>query len=155
MGRIFRRGELKQALLVILESIGSSHGYAIMGELKDRIGGGWKPSPGAIYPALLALVEQGWVESTQQDDMTIYSVTPDGRKQARILAAEDRWSSLAARAKRGEERITVGALLDGFASSSELRRRLTGEKQREAIQSILERASKDIEQQLTEGESDG
>ena len=54
MGRISRRGELKQAILVVLESVDTAHGYAIMGGVKNRVGGGWKPSPGAICPALLA-----------------------------------------------------------------------------------------------------
>ena len=126
-----------------------------MGELKDRIGGGWKPSPGAIYPALLALVEQGFVETVQQSDMTIYTVTPEGRQHARVLATDERWASLTARAKRGEERITVGSLLDEYAANSGLRRRLTGDRQRAEIKSILEHTTAEIEQRLTKGESNG
>ena len=61
MSRVFRRGELKQAIIVVLADLGDAHGYAIMSELESRVGGGWKPSPGAIYPALLALVETGYL----------------------------------------------------------------------------------------------
>ena len=149
MGRIFRRGELKQAILVVLESVGTAHGYAIMGELKNRVGGGWKPSPGAIYPALLALVEQGYVETVEQDG------TPDGRLEARTSAVAGRWAALNERAESGEERITVGSVLDSFAAESGLRRRLTGVDQRREIESILRRASDEIEQVLNEGEHDG
>ena len=63
MSRIFHRGELKEAVLLVLDSLGEAHGYAIMAELKDRVGSGWKPSPGAIYPALLALVGTGHVRA--------------------------------------------------------------------------------------------
>ena len=155
MGRIFRRGELKQAILVILESFDAAHGYAIMGELKNRVGGDWKPSPGAIYPALLALVEQGYVKTSAEDGTRLYSLTPDGRLEARTSAVAGRWASLNARAKSGEERITVGSLLDTFASGSGLRRRLTGVDQRQEIESILGRASDEIEHTLNEGENDG
>lgn len=155
MGRIFRRGELKQAILVILESIGSAHGYAIMGELKERIGGGWKPSPGAIYPAILALVEQGYVATEQIDGTNVYSLTADGLREARTLAVDERWQSLNLRAQRGEERITVGLILDDFAANSEIRRRLTGLDQRQEIESILEQASKQIEQTLDKGDNHG
>jgi DNA-binding PadR family transcriptional regulator len=67
MGRVFQRGELKQAVLVVLADLGEAHGYAIMGELESRVGGGWKPSPGAIYPAILALVETGHLRVFDQD----------------------------------------------------------------------------------------
>ena len=83
MGRVFKRGELKQVILVVLDSIGAGHGYAIMGELKDRVGGGWKPSPGAIYPALLALVEQGLVATADRDGSRVYSLTAAGETEAR------------------------------------------------------------------------
>lgn len=155
MGRIFKRGELKQAILVVLGSLEAAHGYAIMGELKDRVGGGWKPSPGAIYPALLALVEQGYVEMTEQEGTRLYSLTPDGRSEARTSAVAGRWASLNARAESGEERITVGSLLDSFSAESELRRRLTGVDQRREIESILEQAAEQIEKELNEGENDG
>jgi len=155
MGRVFRRGELKQAILVILESIGAAHGYGIMGELKVRVGGGWKPSPGAIYPALLALVEQGFVKSAERDGTRMYSLTPKGRVEARTSAVTGRWASLNARAKSGEERVAVGSLLDSFAAESGLRRRLTRVDQRQEIESILARASDEIGQILNEGENDG
>jgi len=155
MGRIFRRGELKQAILVVLESLDASHGYAIMGELKDRIGGAWKPSPGAIYPALLALVEQGYVETFEQDGSRLYSLTPEGLLEARTSAVAGRWASLNARAESGEERVTIGSLLDIFASENGSRRRLTRVDQRREIESILARASEEIDHTLNKGENDG
>jgi hypothetical protein len=46
-------------------------------------------------------------------------------------------------------------LLDRFADESVLRRRLAGTEQRLVIESILERATVEIEQALTEGDGDG
>jgi DNA-binding PadR family transcriptional regulator len=50
-----------------------------MAELKERIGGGWKPSPGAIYPAVIALVETGHVKTADRDGTRVYSLTETGR----------------------------------------------------------------------------
>jgi DNA-binding PadR family transcriptional regulator len=155
MSRIFRRGELKEAVLLVLDSLGEAHGYAIMAELKDRVGGGWKPSPGAIYPALLALVATGHVRAKNHDGTRIYTLTKDGRRVAATQHSSSRWASLTARAEEGEDRVSVGSLLDAFAEGSALRRRLARTEQRDRIESILARAGAEIEGTLQEGENDG
>lgn len=155
MSRIFRRGELKEAIVVVLGSLGEAHGYAIMAELKDRVGGGWKPSPGAIYPALLALVETGHVRTADRDGTRIYSLTEAGQRAAEARRSKTRWASLTARAEEGEERVSIGSLLDRFAEDSRLRRRLARTEQRELIEAILARAGAEIERTLEEGENDG
>jgi DNA-binding PadR family transcriptional regulator len=155
MGRIFRRGELKEAIVVVLASLGEAHGYAILAELRERVGGGWKPSPGAIYPALLALVETGHVHTADRDGVRVYSLTTSGRRAAEDLSSASRWASWVARAKRGDERVAVGSLLDRFAADSGLRRRLAGSELRQRIDEILARANAEIERTLEEGEKDG
>ena len=161
MSRIFRRGELKEAIVLVLDALGEAHGYAIMAELKDRVGGGWKPSPGAIYPALLALVETGHIRAVDLDGTRMYSLTAEGRRIAATQRASSRWASLAARAEEGEERVSVGSLLDGFAEGSGLRRRLARTEQRERIEAILANANAEIARTLEEraeegeGDSDG
>ena len=141
--------------MVVLGSLREAHGYAIMAELKDRVGGGWKPSPGAIYPALLALVETGQVKATHRDGTRMYSLSKDGRRTAEALRSKTRWASLTARAEEGEDRISIGSLLDRFAEDSPVRRRLAGPEQRELIEATLARAGADIERTLEEGEDDG
>lgn len=154
MSRIFRRGELKEAIVLVLDSLGEAHGYAIMAELKDRVGGGWKPSPGAIYPALLALVETGHVLTTDRDGTRVYTLTDEGRRVAATQRSSTRWASLAARAEEGEERVSVGSLLDDFAQGSDLRRRLAKEEHRERIDAILAHANAEIARTLDEGVED-
>ena len=155
MGRIFRRGELKEAIVVVLAALGEAHGYAIMSELKDRIGGGWKPSPGAIYPALLALVETGYVRASERDGVRVYALTGAGRRAAEAASWAGRWAALTKLAERREDREAVGALLDRFAAESRLRHRLTGAEQKRQIESVLARAAGEIEQLIEEGERDG
>ena len=68
--------------------------------------------------------------------------------------SRSRWASLIARAEEGEERVSVGSLLDAFADASALRRRLARTEQRGRIEAILAHASAEIEGTL-EGENDG
>jgi DNA-binding PadR family transcriptional regulator len=147
---------------MVLASLKEAHGYGILNELKLRVGGGWKPSPGAIYPALVALGESGLIESIERDGTRLYSLTELGRRAAESAGSASRWTTLSDRAEQGEDRTSVGLLLDRFASESQLRRRLAGTAQKEAIESILERATVEIEQAIagieqaiTGGEGDG
>jgi DNA-binding PadR family transcriptional regulator len=155
MSRVFRRGELKQAIVVVLADLGDAHGYAIMSELESRVGGGWKPSPGAIYPALIALVESGHLRMYQTDGVRMYALTETGERAVEASDWRRHWPSLSARAEEAEDRMAVGSLLDDFATNSPLRRRLAGPSQREAIAEILARAHSEIDQKIEEGDSNG
>ena len=61
------------------------------------------------------------------------------------------WSS----GENGEERVSIGSLLDRFADDSPLRRRLAHTEQRDQIETILARAGAEIERTLEEGGDDG
>lgn len=139
----------------MLAGLGEAHGYSIMQELKERIGGGWKPSPGAVYPAILALVETGYVEEVERDGARNYRLTHEGRRAAEKLTPSARWSALAARSEKDEERITVGSILDRYAAESKLRRRVAGTGERKHIDGILACTSREIEQALKKGEEGG
>jgi DNA-binding PadR family transcriptional regulator len=155
MSRVFKRGELKQAIVVVLADLGEAHGYAIMSELQTRVGEGWKASPGAIYPALLALVETGHILAEDDDGTRIYRLTELGLAAAQKAGSAGKWASLGARAAESEDRVAVGTLVDDFASRLSVRRRLADEAQRAQIESILERIGAEIEQVITQGENDG
>ena len=53
------------------------HGYQLIQEIGERSGGQWRPSPGAIYPALNLLEDEGLVAITAES----------GRKLARLTDA--------------------------------------------------------------------
>src|SRR5215813_10180893 len=48
------RGDVRAAILALLRE-GPRNGYQIMAEIEERSGGAWRPSPGAVYPALQQL----------------------------------------------------------------------------------------------------
>ena len=153
MARVFKRGELKQAIAAVLVSLGDAHGYAIMAELKERVGGRWQPSPGAIYPALLSLEELGLLSSRDEDGTRIYSLTGEGRRLAET--ASGAWAALAKRAQEAAPRASVGSILDALASAPPERRKLVDAKQLRAVERVLERAGKEITSTLKKGERDG
>src|SRR5260221_11333790 len=85
MTRLFRRGELKAALLDALDAAGPSNGYPIMQTLAEQIGESWQPSPGAVYPALLALEDTGLVQGTDRNGSRVYELTAAGVRAASKL----------------------------------------------------------------------
>ena len=52
------RGDVRAAILALLRE-GPRNGYQIMSEIEERSGGAWRPSPGAVYPALQQLADEG------------------------------------------------------------------------------------------------
>jgi DNA-binding PadR family transcriptional regulator len=56
------------------------HGYELITELETRSEGRWRPSPGAIYPALEKMEFHGAVTSTEVDGKRQFSLTDRGRQ---------------------------------------------------------------------------
>src|SRR4051812_39250222 len=57
------RGDVRTAVLVLLNEE-PMHGYQLMQAIADRTGGRWRPSPGAIYPTLNQLEDEGLIAVT-------------------------------------------------------------------------------------------
>jgi DNA-binding PadR family transcriptional regulator len=78
--RMFDSGELK---LVILAMIAEKprHGYELIKELGERVGGDYSPSPGVVYPTLTLLEDMGYAtSSTDSAQRKLYTATPEGEK---------------------------------------------------------------------------
>jgi DNA-binding PadR family transcriptional regulator len=73
-----RRGDIKFHLLEILKET-PRHGYEIISELEKR-SGGYRPSPGSVYPTLQMLEEGGYLTSEQIDNKKVYTITAEGLK---------------------------------------------------------------------------
>jgi DNA-binding PadR family transcriptional regulator len=66
----------------------SLNGYQIMQELEQRSRGSWRPSPGAVYPALQQLEDEALVHAESSSGGRIYSLTDTGRTYVREHADE-------------------------------------------------------------------
>jgi len=75
------RGFLNFWIISILNKKSSS-GYQIMQNIKECTNNVWKPTPGAIYPALNRLKKMGWIESKKEGNRNqiLYSLTPKGKE---------------------------------------------------------------------------
>ena len=73
-----RRGDIKYHLLEILKE-GPRHGYEIISELESR-SGGYRPSPGSVYPTLQMLEEGGYLTSEQIEGKKVYTITDEGKR---------------------------------------------------------------------------
>jgi len=97
--RLFDYGDLRFVLLQMVADK-PSHGYDLIKALEERMGGGYTPSPGVIYPTLTMLEEQGFADVTADGGKKQYRATAEGRayllaNQATVDAIQGRIDALA------------------------------------------------------------
>lgn len=76
-GRI-HRGDVRTAILLVLADE-PMHGYQIMQAMSDRTGGAWRPSPGAVYPTIAQLEDEGLVTTREEGGRRLVTLTSEGR----------------------------------------------------------------------------
>ncbi len=89
-GRRARRGQLRDSVLRLLAEQ-PLNGYQIMTTLSEKTLGAWQPSPGAVYPCLSQLEDEGLIIATDNDGQKVFSVTEAGQAAADQIVAEP-WS---------------------------------------------------------------
>ena len=72
------RGDVRAAVLALL-SEEPMHGYQLMQTIAERTDGAWSPSPGAIYPTLNQLEDEGLVRIDTSGGRKEVSLTEVGR----------------------------------------------------------------------------
>jgi DNA-binding PadR family transcriptional regulator len=65
--------------LATLDREGTVYGYSLSERIASKTDGGWRPGPGAIYPALNSLVQRGLARSARDGARRVYTITPGGR----------------------------------------------------------------------------
>lgn len=85
-------GTLDLLILKTLETMGTMHGYAIARRIEQVSGHSLQLSQGSIYPALIRLQQEGWIDtdwgtSETNRKVKFYSLTKAGRKQLLIEVA--------------------------------------------------------------------
>ncbi len=73
-----RRGDVRQAVLALLAEE-PMNGYQAIQAMAERTGGGWRPSPGAIYPAVSQLEDEGLIEPFDNNGAKAYRLTEAGQ----------------------------------------------------------------------------
>ena len=75
------RGDVRSAVLLLLTEE-PMHGYQLMQAIAERSGGRWTPSPGAIYPTISQLEDEGLVTVTADAGRKLVTLTDAGRERA-------------------------------------------------------------------------
>lgn len=97
--KMFDAGTLRYLVLQLIADQ-PRHGYDIIKAIGERAGGGYAPSPGAIYPLMHGLVGQGYVAVSRDGNKKLHSITPEGL--AFLDANRDYVEAIAARVSSGE-----------------------------------------------------
>jgi DNA-binding PadR family transcriptional regulator len=150
-GRMFDAGDLRLIILHLLADH-PSHGYEIIKALEERVGGGYSPSPGVIYPTLTLLEELGQASVIEdRGGRKLYSLTPDGHaalaaSQAAVDAIFARLDTAAAARSAPPPQVTRA--MENLAMA--VRLRLQGcpadEAQVRAIAAAIDAAARTVEE---------
>lgn len=74
-----RRGDVRAAILDVLATE-PMNGYQLIGQIAERTGGAWRPSPGSVYPTVQALEDEGLVAGEQVGGRRLLTLTDAGRE---------------------------------------------------------------------------
>ncbi len=90
------RGDVRAAILALLQE-GPRNGYQLMSEIEERSDGAWRPSPGAVYPALQLLADEGLIAGEESGGRRTFSLTDAGRQHIEEdpEAARPAWEAMA------------------------------------------------------------
>jgi DNA-binding PadR family transcriptional regulator len=117
-GRMFAQGELRLALLALIAE-NPSHGYELIKGIEEMTGGGYAPSPGAVYPTLQLLEDEGAIaEADAEGSKKPYAVTPQG--EAELEERKTEVAELMRRLGRHGERTTTVRSHDVFRAMGNL-----------------------------------
>jgi DNA-binding PadR family transcriptional regulator len=73
-----RRGDVRVAILAVLAD-GPLNGYQVIQQISERTDGGWRPSPGSVYPTIAQLEEEGLLDGDDERGRRTVSLSATGR----------------------------------------------------------------------------
>jgi DNA-binding PadR family transcriptional regulator len=148
------RGDVRAAILALLRE-GPRTGYQIMSEIEERSGGAWRPSPGAVYPALAQLADEGLIVGEESAGRRTFSLTDAGREyvEENPDMARGAWESRAQQEAWELPGLFAEAARLG-AGIVQITHAGTPEQVREA-ERLLERTRRRLYQILAEDDGDG
>jgi DNA-binding PadR family transcriptional regulator len=94
-----KRGDVRAAILALLAEQ-PRNGYQVIQEIGERSGGAWTPSPGAVYPALQQLADEGLIAGEESEGRKTFHLTDAGRTYVEEHADQVRapWEAMQAEA---------------------------------------------------------
>jgi DNA-binding PadR family transcriptional regulator len=123
-----------------------------MSDIEERSGGAWRPSPGAVYPALQQLADEGLVEAEESGGRRTFSLTEAGRRhiEENPETARAAWESMAT--DSAEEMPGLFAQAAQLAGSIVQMAHVGSPGQIRAAEALLEQTRRQMYQILASGE---
>ena len=142
-GRRAGRGDIRAAILLLLAEE-PMHGYQLIQQIGERSGGTWRPSPGAIYPALNLLEDEGLIAITSESGRKMATLTEAGGTYVTENAEQlgTPWEDAASR-PTSPGRALRGALEALAAAAHQVARTGTDQQATKALE-VLDRARRDL-----------
>jgi DNA-binding PadR family transcriptional regulator len=142
------RGDVRTAVLILLAEE-PMHGYQLMQAIAERSGGSWTPSPGAIYPTISQLEDEGLVTVTADAGRKLVTLTDAGREH--IETRRETWlDPFAGRTPTGPGADLQGLLHQLHQAARQVARTGTDD-QRTAAAAILADARRSLYLLLADG----
>ena len=104
------RGDVRSAVLLLLADE-PMHGYQLMQAVAERTGGAWRPSPGAVYPTIAQLEDEGLVTVVVDGGRKLVTLTEAGREHLAGLGDVDPFAAFAGDADSPDLRALMGELM--------------------------------------------
>jgi DNA-binding PadR family transcriptional regulator len=150
--RMFDAGDVRLVVLKLL-SEQPSYGYQLIKTMEERLGGGYTPSAGVIYPTLTMLEEEGMASvAPSENNKKVYSLTPEGlaylaENKQRIDELFERLDQTGRGFRRGRSPEIMRAFMDlrGAVAVRMHRERVTREQIRQ-IAEVINAATKAIDE---------
>ena len=145
------RGQVRAAVLLLLDEE-PMHGYQLMQAIADRSNGAWQPSPGAVYPLLGQLEDEGLITMTADSGRRLATLTDAGRDAVR--AGRESWPDPFAEYGDGTEGPDLRGLVMHVHDAARQVARAGTDAQRQAAAGILSETRRSL-YLLLAGENDG
>lgn len=116
MKTLICKGDFKVIVLSVLQDR-PMHGYEITRVIQEESHGMYRPSAGAVYPALKTLLKKGMVKVSSRERRKIYRITPAGKKLLQERHAELHGYIEAFKKSLGPERA---AMMEEIAKTGKL-----------------------------------
>lgn len=139
--RMFAAGELRLALLHFISGQ-SRHGYELIKAIEELTGGGYAPSPGAVYPTLNLMVDEGVIKEAESEGARKnFEITKEGKSELDVRKGEV--DALIAKLAAKSEGVAQEQAPDLFRAMGNLttvlrNRARNGGMEKEAVEEIVD-----------------
>ncbi|SDD24189.1 Transcriptional regulator PadR-like family protein [Geodermatophilus telluris] len=146
------RGDVRTAVLLLLAEQ-PMHGYQLMQAIAERSGGRWTPSPGAVYPTISALEDEGLATVTAEAGRKLVTLTEAGRQH--VEERRDTWADPFGGTADGAAGPDLRGLLEQVHGAVRQVSRTGSEAQLTAAAAVLAEARRALYLLLAEGPDAG